>query len=469
MVPTYDGQEIMITMKSKMRQWLMTVALMMAGMACQAQSDFDSLAMKGRMFAFKIFDAVAAENTSNICFSPLSVQMALSMVHNGAEGNTLQQIKEVMGMEDYSCEDINRYNQQLTEKLIFMPEFEYKPDGWYSEEEQRENYEKAYPICELANGVWARKGTVFRQEFYDTLRTFYDAEVADVDFTTQEGIDQVNRWVKDKTHELIPSIFDEPQSEYLAMVLANVLYFKGAWMFSFSQEYTFPGNFHLEDGSVVKTDMMHASESFRTSKTDKFRTVTLPYGRDKKFSMTLFVPVDGYVLPSLDYEDWDYARSKAESKMLALKMPKFYVEGKYDLKDVLRGMGMLDAFIPGLADFSRMYDKDLRIDKIYQMSKIIVNEQGTEATAVTVVEMYDNAVGEEEEDFFVDRPFYFTIESQDAILFAGRVNDLQGTAGLASTYVSPHRDGIYDLQGRRLDERPVRGVYVQDGKLRVVK
>ena len=239
----------------------------------------------------------------------------------------------------------------------------------------------------------------------------------------------------------------------------------------FSEEYTFPGNFYLADGTMLKTEMMNASESYRSSRTEKFRTVTLPYGRDGKFSMTLFVPVEGYELPALGYVDWAYAKRESKYKDLALQMPKFYVEGKYNLNGVLQAMGMQDAFDSYLADFSRMRDDaPLRIDKVYQMSKIIVNEQGTEATAVTVVEMYDNAVGPDEfEPFSVDRPFYFTIESKDAILFVGRVNELQSTAGISTAKVAPKRDGIYDLQGRRLSQRPDRGVFVEDGKLRVAK
>ena len=451
---------------------LLTIALMLSGLACFAQEEnYESLAANGRAFAFQIFDAVAAANDSNICFSPLSVQMALSMVQNGAAGNTLQEMKDVMGMGDYTCEDVNLYNQQLTQRLTYRPEFKYNPDAWASEEEQKENYEKCYPVCELANGVWSRKGTVFRQDFYETLKTYYDAEVADVDFTTQEGIDQVNHWVSDKTHQLIPSIFDTPQPYELAMVLANVLYFKGAWALPFAEEYTFPGNFHLADGTMVKTEMMNAEEGYRTSSSEKFRTVTLGYGHDGKFSMTLFVPVEGYELPSLGYDDWAFAKSESKYKPLALQMPKFYVEGKYDLKEVLRDMGMQDAFNPDYADFSRMRDEvPMWIEKIYQMSKIIVNEKGTEATAVTVVEMYDNAVAPDEyEEFRVDRPFYFTIESQDAILFVGRVNELQSTAGISTAKVFPKRDGIYDLQGRRLTQRPDRGLFVENGKLRVAK
>ena len=454
------------------RHGLLTILLMLSSLAGYAQEEkFDSLAAKGRAFAFQLFDAVAAENNSNVCFSPLSVQMALSMVQNGADGNTLQEMKDVMGVGDYSCEDVNLYNQLLTKILTYRPEFKYNPNAWSSEEEQRENYEKWYPICELANSVWAREGTVFRQDFFETLKTFYDAEVADVDFTTQEGIDRVNQWVSDKTHELIPSIFDEPQSEYLAMVLANVLYFKGTWALPFAEEYTSPGNFHLADGTMVKTEMMNAEEGYNTSSSEKFRTVTLGYGHDGKFSMTLFVPVEGYELPSLGYDDWAFAKNESKNKSLALQMPKFYVEGKYDLKEILQQMGMQDAFSSYNADFSRMRDNArMWIDKIYQKSKIIVNEKGTEATAVTVVEMYDNAVGPDEyEEFRVDRPFYFTIESQDAILFVGRVNELQSTAGISTVKVAPKRDGIYDLQGRRLSQIPYRGVFVENGRLKVVK
>ena len=106
---------------------------------------------------------------------------------------------------------------------------------------------------------------------------------------------------------------------------------------------------------------------------------------------------------------------------------------------------------------------------IREMAEKHLFEQGTEATAVTVVEMYDNALPDEMEDFRIDRPFYFTIESQDAILFVGRVNELQSTAGVGTAKVAPHRDGIYDLQGRRLSQRPDRGVFVEDGKMRVAK
>ena len=412
----------------RMKKSILSVVLTLVCMGVTAQDDA-TLATRQQQFAFDIFQKVIQNEKEgdNICFSPLSASKALSLVQNGADSNTLEELQTALGFKGLSCEEVNRYNQQLTESLTSLPPFTYDPDGDLTESEAREQYEWEHPICELANALWTKVGFSCYESFYETLRTYYDAGIGSVDFCSQEGIDVINGWVNDKTHGLIPQIYDEPQDPLLLVVLANMLYFKGCWTHQFKTENTKAGTFHQLDGSTVEADMLNVVESFKTGKTDRFYTITLPYGNGK-FTMTIFLPIKDVHLPVLTYADWK-ASSGADSKYkyVHLQMPRFSIEGKYELKDVLAAIGIRDAF-GGDADFSKMSSENLYISRVFQSSKIGVDEIGTEAAAVTVVEMRKWTSPSPDMDFIIDRPFYFTIEADDAILFAGCVNQLQGNS-----------------------------------------
>ena len=415
--------------------------------------------------AFELFSEVLAGASDNVCFSPLSVQIVMSMVQNGANNNTLRQMQDALGTAAYSNEEVNAFNQQLCKVLTYRPPFTYNPMGWYTEEEQRAMYESYYPICEMANGIWTRPGTVWHERFLQIMRDIYETDLGNVDFTTQEGIDELNEWFNMKTHGLIPKVFEEPLSEDLAMLLANTLFFKGCWSVPFDNTLTKAGVFHCSDGSTVETDMMRTYGELYTTTTEKFRTVHLLYGYGD-FSMTVFVPIEGIDLPALTYEDWEKANRREEFVFTDLQMPSFVVEGKYELNDVLKRMGMEDAFIPSAADFSNMYDKALWIGRVFQCSKIAVDEKGTEAAAVTVVEMYDSAIPDTPKPFTIDRPFYFTIEHRPtgSVMFVGRVTQLQGTASISQVTERQQHDAVFDLQGRKLTGIPQKGIYIRNGK-----
>ena len=150
-------------------------------------------------------------------------------------------------------------------------------------------------------------------------------------------------------------------------------------------------------------------------------------------------------------------------------MPKFEIEGKYDMVDLFKSLGMEEAFT-GSADFSRMSNFGLFIGDIFQSGKICVNEKGTEAAAVTVIIM-DRGNPSPPETFVVDHPFYFTLENNatHTILFMGRMMEISSSAGspqgIKDIPVTPTTDHkIYDLQGRALQQAPTKGVYIQDGK-----
>ena len=380
--------------------------------------------------SFEMFSRLkdTKENTDNICFSPLSAQIALSMVQNGAGGNTYEEISNALGTASYGDSDVNAYNQSLVKSLTTRPPFNPEEWKWWngeSDEEARMLYDAAYPVCEIANSVWHRPDVTLFSSFTDILTTNYNAGFGAVWFNTMEGIGEINRWVDDKTHGMIPKIYDGPQSDELAIVLADALYFKGAWKNPFDQDYTQPGMFHLADGKAVQTDMMHTAGNYCSTVSSKFRTVTLPYGNGD-YSMTLFVPQYETDLPELTYADWLRTVSDEHNYHdYSLFLPRFSFDGKHDLVPVLKDLGVNEAF-GSSADFSRMTDTCVCINKVYQLSDISVDEDGTEAAAVTVIE-YDTTSADPGPDSFemfrVDRPFYFTIENskQQSVLFVGRV------------------------------------------------
>ncbi len=423
-------------------------------------------------FTFTLFNKVAEDGNKNVILSPLSAQIALSMVQNGAAGNTLAEIQEAMGTTGYTNEQVNAYNQQMAEQLTYRPPFSYTESPYQTEEEARKSYEAAYPTCELANGVWSRADIPLYDTYKDLVATYYNAEVGNVGFGTQEGIDYINGWVKEKTHQLIPSIISEPNPNILVL-LANALYFKGSWTTPFDPYDTQTETFYLADGKTTDVDMMQADMRCHSTSTGAFNTLTLPYGY-RDFSMTIFLPTEDHSIPPLTYDDWLAARN-APYKSLYLKMPKFEIEGTYQLNDILIKLGMEDAFGPE-ADFSRLSNVGLWVDQIFQSGKITVDESGTEAAAVTAIEMTSGIPEPSTDVFIIDHPFYFTIENNvtHTILFVGRMMEISQSAGspqgikdIPVTPATNHQ--IYDLQGRRLQYAPVKGVYIQDGKKRVVK
>ena len=447
-----------------MKRYLLLFAACLPFIA-MAQNEAEPLETVYQKKAFELFSQVAEDDTDNMCFSPLSVQMVMSMVQNGAAGNTLSQMQEALGTTGYSNDEVNAFNQKLEETITYRPEYSYNPNmSWWTEEQQRELYDYNYPLCEMANGIWTRPGTTWHEQFLQTMRDCYKAGAGSVDFTTQEGIDEINGWVSEKTHKLIPKVFDTPLLPSVAMVLADALYFSGKWSTPFSPSKTQPGIFHNTDGTSVQTNMMRMQANQRISKTDIFRTLTLFYGVGD-FSMTIFLPTEGIHLPSLTYDDWKQVLDEEEKfTYVDLQMPTFVVEDKYELNEVLKRMGMVDAF-SDYADFSNMSDELLSINEVFQCSKIAVDEKGTEAAAVTVA-LAVNGMSEEKEEFNIDRPFYFTIEHRKtgSVLFVGRVSQLQGTAAVAPLTLEKYQGTIHDLQGRRLNAIPQKGAYIKNGK-----
>ena len=452
-----------------MKKLLLTVSILLSpGMFAVAQEGQPSLQSIYQQFAFTLYDKVMEESVDNNIFSPLSAQIALSMAQNGAAGNTLAQMQEALGTTGYTTEQVNDYNKNLTAEITYRPPFDYDA----ASKEDRDAYDTSNPKCELSNGLWSQYGFPLYDSFRLLLEDQYQAATGEVDFGSLEGINEINQWVDEKTHHLIPSILDSP-NPFITMLLANALYFKGSWTYAFDEMGTTKNDFRLTDGSSIEVDMMNQREVFSTATTEEFRTVTLPYGTGS-FSMTIFLPFTDE-LPALTCDAWLAAMNTSSPKYVALHLPKFEIEGLYSLNDALQALGMTEAFA-GNADFSLMSSVALSLDRIMQCAKIIVDEEGTEAAAVTFMD-WNSGTGEDPDvqvDFMVDHPFYFTIEHQPTktLLFMGRMCQSKGLAASPDAIAAPtatprtSTPGLYDLSGRPLPAAPQRGIYIQDGKKR---
>ena len=414
-----------------MKKYFTLLVLLATSLGTMAQNDAEPLGTIYQKFSFTLFDKVVEfkneDESKNVILSPLSAQMALSMVQNGAANNTLAEIQQAMGIGGYTSVEVNTYNLQLAELLTYRPPFSYDDyDFCDTEETAREQYEADHPVCEMANGVWSKPNVSLYDSFKEKLTTYYDAEVGQADFGTQEGVDFINGWVSEKTHQLIPAILDKPNSD-IAVLLANALYFKGNWSSPFETCNTHTEKFHLPDGNTTDVDMMQKAFYCRCVLTDKFSSATIPYG-DGDFSMTIFLPTDTQGFPPLTFDDWWVVMDiKLGPTPVNLHMPKFEIDGNYDLVKVFKSLGMEETFTPA-ADFSQTSSVPLWVDNIFQSGKIKVDEQGTEAAAVT--DMVIPPGGEEEfpdaSDFVIDRPFYFTIQHRptNTILFVGRMMEI---------------------------------------------
>jgi serine protease inhibitor len=360
------------------------------------------------VFAFELLHEVAADADAgeNVFISPLSVSLALAMTLNGAEGETHDAMREAMQLTGLSQQEINEaYKKLMADLLSVDPKV----------------------VMNIANSIWYRQGFQVQPPFIDVNREYYDAKVQSVDFDSPGAVDIINKWVADKTNDLIKSIIDEiPQD--VVMYLVNAIYFKGDWRHAFEKDDTAPDSFSLSDGSVVQVPMMHQQTGFAYYSNENFTAAELPYGRGN-YSMVVLLPNEGHtvdqVIASMDRQTWAALTGGLDTPFeLDVKLPRFKFAFEQKLKPALSRMGMELAFTPYAADFSGINpDADLFINEVIHKAFVDVNEEGTEAAAVTAVEVGLTSMPGAPVPFHVNRPFLFLIKEKytNAVIFAGRV------------------------------------------------
>jgi serpin B len=362
----------------------------------------------GNAFAFKFFKTITGnEERENVFVSPLSASIALSMTANGAAGSTLEEMKSVLGFKDHSTEEMNEYYKKLVKGLLTVDNS---------------------TILGIANSIWIKESFKVKQPFIDLNKNMYDAEVRNLDFASPKAVGVINQWCSDKTNKRITNILDniDPNAR---LFLINALYFKGIWTNKFDKSNTSSGDFASISGKKSKVDMMRQECSTRFADDEGLQIAELPYGNEA-FGMVILLPIGNQginnVIDRLTPENWEKWMQQLSTCTIDLKLPKFKLEYSRELIKDLEEMGMTAPF-GSHADFSEMSDADLSIGLVKQDTFVEVNEEGTEAAAVTVVGMFETSAGGHQViPFYVDRPFIYIIreKSTGAILFMGKMGSL---------------------------------------------
>ena len=351
-----------------------------------------------------------------IC-SPLSLQYALAMTANGASGGTLQEIVDFLGYGADGIEALNAYCKLLLEQL---PAVDLNVD------------------LKVTDALLVNDEFPLQPSFRKTVEDNYYAAVENMDFSDPELIAaRINEWSRRNTNGFIDKVLEASDIDTrLVACLMNALYFKAKWAGSeydpmFLEESTSSEDFTLADGSSRKVKMMKGYHSLPYAEKDGFRVLALPYA-NHKYYMYFLLPdgndLDGLMEKIKDASWNDLVRDLGDDYDVSVWLPKFTIEKKYDLQDVLTALGLEKAFDKYEAEFDRMFDTApgafrYWIGKIIQKAKIAVAEWGTEAAAVTVVQMYAEgaAAPQKQVDFHLDHPFVFAIGevTSGTILFEG--------------------------------------------------
>ncbi|MCX7924650.1 MAG: serpin family protein [Fimbriimonadales bacterium] len=350
---------------------------------------------------------------ANLCFSPLSLSIALSMVLNGAAGETYDAIAQTLGYAAMKVDAINQQGRALNQ-LLKPRDPEVTIHG--------------------ANSLWIQQGFEVKRDFLQSLLTFYETRTESVDFRgdSEAAASRINRWVEEQTQGLITKLFESGDfDDATRLALVNTLYFEGKWQYPFSKEATRDEPFYLENGKTKQVPMMVLSKQLPYCKGEGFQAVALPYGKGD-YRFYLFLPDKGAKVAELcgrfnpeNWREWTAGFRLAEG---VLKMPRFKVEATYDLKSPLSALGMGIAFDPARADFSRIADvapDRLFIQKAIQKVVVEVDEEGTKAAAATGVTVGVTSAPAEQFELVADRPFLFVIAHQPTgtILFMGIVRE----------------------------------------------
>lgn len=362
-------------------------------------------------FAWDILRELNHEDEGeNVFISPISISTALSMTYQGAQGNTKDEMGNVLGYGDMDDETLRESYREFLKYLVAMdPEIDLN----------------------IANSIWYREGEAIEEEFLEVNREVFDALVEELDFSDEEAADIINAWIEDATEGKIEEMLDGPIPGNVIMYLINAIYFKGDWTVPFEEEQSFDAIFNASSGEQQEITMMRRNGSVEYGEGEDYQTVRLPYGEEENTAMYVILPKDegqdiNEFLGTMDEEKWqDIRGSVSSSDDVELQIPRFEMEyGIKSLKNALIRLGMEEAF-----DMYANFDgirPGIFIEDVLHKAVIEVNEQGSEAAAATVVIVAESAVMDPP-SFIADRPFLFVIanEEADSILFMGKVQSLE--------------------------------------------
>jgi serpin B len=368
-------------------------------------SDVQAAADADKALAVDLLQRLQTTSGENLSVSPMSLALALTMVQNGARGQTLAGIKAALHTGDLGGLPLDA--------------------GWSALVAEWQAAAKTGGFAlQSANSLWLSPHLRTRPGFMSALASYFDSGVWRVDFTKPAANDAINKWTSEQTHGRITKLFEHLDPETLA-VLANAVYFKAAWQEPFDPSDTHAGTFTAGNGKPAPASFMSQSGDLSTAVTDTIKAVQLPY-KGGRFAALAIMPTSSSLndyVEGLAGAALDDVVAGLRAGPAKVTVPKFTTTSTLDLKDPLRAMGMADAFTDG-ADFSALSPTRLKINQVVQRVYLKVGEKGTEAAAATGVGM--TATGAQERppvSITLDHPFLFLIRDTKigAILFASEI------------------------------------------------
>ncbi len=360
-------------------------------------------------FGLELFKKINKNSgDKNIFISPFSVSSAFGMLLNGADGQTYTDIKSVLKLSGDTQDKINRAYKSLNN---YLPSADPKV------------------IFETANSIWYRNSYTFEQNFFDVNEKYFNSLIRGLDFSDLSSPGIINEWVYDKTHGKILKIIDRIAYDDV-MFLINAIYFKGTWLYRFDSTATKQNPFYVSNSNSVNCMLMNQKDSLNYYSTDQYQAVELPYGNGD-FKMLLILPASSNdindFIDEMDENYWENTLNNMKKEEVNLWLPKFKLSYNIEMKNTLSDMGMGSIFNADLADLSKIRkEKDIYVTGVIHKTYINLDEEGTEAAAVTAIIVGRNSVGEggKKEIFMrADHPFIFCIRENQtgAILFIGKV------------------------------------------------
>ncbi len=384
------------------------------------------VAAADRAFGFRLLNAVQRTLPgANVVLSPISAALDLSLLLNGAEGETRQQILGALSLHGGELDAINQANAELV-KTLRAP---------------------ARSITlSVASSLWVDdRRAALQPDFISRARSEYGATVDHLDFSSPRAVTRINDWASRETHGRINEILRSIDSADRAFLL-DAVYFKGQWSQKFDKAQTTAGNFDLAGGSVKQVPRMRQSGRFNYFETPALQAIRLPFG-DGDFYMDILLPSTTSSLTKLearlDPGQWKSWQAGYTLRAGRLELPRFDLRSRYRLNAALQALGMTRAFKPQRAQFSGLLSamstsstphastpapsEAFFISSVVQVTDWKVDEEGAEAAAVTSIGVHATAMRRPEPPFsmIVDRPFLCAIEDgrSGALLFIGAIYD----------------------------------------------
>jgi len=360
---------------------------------------------------FALFKQIdVKQKDKNIFISPFSIAMAFGMAYEGASGNTAKEIASV---------------------FAFIPNDKERWDA-FSAIYKTLNPDNAKYKLAIANAFWVQQNYPLLQSYTDVLKNYYHSEAYNVDFTYDENrenvVKQINAWAAKNTYDKIRKVLTMDDVKPLTrLVLTNAVYFKANWLYQFDKEQTKKEYFYIDSNKKIKTPMMmQRNVTIKYMENNDIQMIELPY-EGKALSMFVILPKKDIksIIPRLSTKIFESWRHDLMLEKVDVYLPKFKIECGYMLVEPLIKMGIKDAFNETKADFSKITGgKDLYISTVIHKTFCDVNEEGTEAAAVTAIVMNTKSMGSFDRKIFkADHPFIYAIVDNNTgvMLFLGKM------------------------------------------------